>query len=134
MPPITPTNSCRKVSKAGCLTKVACWPFFTNWSAAFALGTPVDPQIGPVTFTPVNNPADPSGTFSWPSWTSASYPSIQYSCGNGSGDPLFPADTSQGGQCVALVPPGQDPLLTIVVSTADGSSYTIQYDRNGNVR
>ncbi|MHC5796826.1 Ig-like domain-containing protein [Lacisediminihabitans sp. FW035] len=109
----------------------------SNWSAAFALGTPVDPQIGPVTFTPVTNPAnpnDPSGTFTWPSWTSASYPSIQYSCGNGSGDPLFPADTSQGGQCVALVPPGQDPVLTIVVSTADGSSYTIQYDRNGNVR
>jgi hypothetical protein len=123
-------RACRTYPGAGTI----CQP---NWSSSFTLGTPVDPQIGPVTFTAVVNPTDPndpSGTFSWSSWTSASYPSIQYSCGNGSGDPLVTADTSRGGQCLALVSPAQDPVLTIIVSTADGSTYTIQYDRNGNVR
>lgn len=123
-------RACRTYPGAGVICQ-------SNWSAAIGLGTPVDPQIGPVTFTPVDNPVDPndpSGTFTWPRWTSATYDSIQYSCGNGLGDPLLPADTSQGGQCVALVTAGQDPVLSIVVSTAVGTTYTIQYDRNGHVR
>ena len=101
------------------------------------MGTPVDPQIGPITFTRIINPVDPndtSGTFTWPSWTSATYEGIQYSCGTGSGDTLLPADTTQGGQCVALVPPGQDPVLTIVVTANHGGTYMIQYDKNGIVR
>ena len=108
----------------------------SSWSAAFPLGTPVDPQIGPVTFTPLNdpaNPTNPSGTFTWPRWTSATYPSVQYSCGNGVGETPLPADTSQGGTCIAVVTLGQEPLLTIIVS-AGGSAYTIRYDINGNVR
>ncbi|MET4704337.1 Ig-like domain-containing protein [Frigoribacterium sp. UYMn621] len=123
-------RACRNFPDAGAVCQ-------QNWSASFAVGTPVDPRIGPVTFTPVVNPAnpnDPSGTFTWPSWTSARYEGIQYSCGNGVGDTLLPGDTSQGGQCVALVQPGQEPVLTIVVIANGGSTYTIQYDRNGNVR
>jgi len=108
-----------------------------SWSASFPVGTPVNAQVGPITFTPVINPVDPndtSGTFTWPSWTSATYEGIQYSCGTGSGDTLFPADTTQGGQCVALVSPGQDPVLTIVVTANHGGTYMIQYDKNGIVR
>ncbi len=123
-------RACRAYPSAGTICQ-------QTWSAAFPLGTPVDPRIGPVTFTPLAVPAtpdDPSGTFTWPSWTSAAYNGIQYSCGSGSGDTLLPADTSQGGQCLALVSPGQDPILTIVVSSNGGSTYTIQYDRDGNVR
>ncbi len=125
-------RACRTYPGAGAICQ-------SNWSAAFELGTPVDPRIGPITFTPGTTPADPtnsSGTFTWASWTSANYgpASIQYSCGNGVTDPLSPADTSQGGRCDAVVAPGQDPVLTIVVTANGANTYTIQYDKNGNVR
>ena len=123
-------RACRNFPDAGAVCQ-------ENWSASFAVGTPVDPRIGPVTFTPINNPldpTDPSGTFTWPSWTSAVYEGIQYSCGNGAGDTLSPGDISQGGQCVALIAPGQNPVLTIVVIANGGSTYTVQYNSDGNVR
>ena len=123
-------RACRNLPGAGAICQ-------QNWSASFAVGTPVDPRIGPVTFTPINNPldpTDPSGTFTWPSWTSASYERIEYSCGKGTADTLQVGITSQGGQCDAVVAPGQDPVLTIVVTANGGSTYTIQYDRSGNVR
>ncbi len=123
-------RACRSLPGAGAVCQL-------NWSAPFPVGTPVDPRIGPVTFTPVANPTipgDPSGTFTWPSWTSAGYEGIQYSCGSGSGDPLLPADTTQGGSCLALVSSAQQPVLTIVVTANGGSTYPIQYDKNGNVR
>jgi hypothetical protein len=123
-------RACRNFPDAGAICQ-------QNWSASFAVGTPVDPRIGPITFTPIVapvDPNDPSGTFTWPSWTSASYEGIQYACGDGLRDTLAPGDTSQGGQCVAVVAPGQVPVLTIVVTANRGSTYTIQYDKSGNVR
>ena len=122
-------RACRSYAGSGAICQ-------SSWSAAFPLGTPVDPQIGPVTFTPLSvpaNPADPSGTFTWPRWTSAIYPEVQYSCGSGLRETPLPADTSQGGTCLAVVTPGQEPLLTIIVNSG-GSAYTIRYDINGNVR
>jgi hypothetical protein len=98
---------------------------------------PVDPRVGPVTFTPIVNPADPSdpsGDFTWPNWTSASYERLQYSCGTGSGDVLYLADTTKSGHCSATVADGQDPILTIVVTANHGKTYQIQYDSTGNVR
>jgi hypothetical protein len=61
------------------------------------------------------------------------YESVQYSCGNGTNDPLFPAP-AQGGQCVATVAPGEPPILTIIVTANGGRTYTIRYDKAGNVQ
>jgi hypothetical protein len=122
-------RACRNFADAGEICQ-------QNWSTSFVVGTPVDPHIGPVSFTPLEAATanNSSGTFTWPSWTSASYEGIQYSCGAGANDTLVPGNTSQGGQCVAVVNSGQDPVLTIVVTANGGRTYTIQYDRNGNVR
>jgi hypothetical protein len=100
--------------------------------------------------TPCRSPADRAGHLHLPQparsdWiraepahlaeldSSAVYEGIQYSCGK-SGDTRSPGDTSQGGQCVALIAPGQNPVLTIVVIANGGSTYTIQYNSDGNVR
>jgi hypothetical protein len=109
----------------------------SSWSAAFPLGMPVDPRIHGFAFTPVNNPldpTDPSGTFTWTGWPVGAYEGIQYSCGNGTNDQLFPANTAQGGQCVAIVGVNQSPVLTIIVIANGGNTYTIRYDNAGNVQ
>jgi hypothetical protein len=97
----------------------------------------VDPRIHGFAFTPVNNPldpTDPSGTFTWTGWPVGAYEGIQYSCGNGTNDQLFPANTAQGGQCVAIVGVNQSPVLTIIVIANGGNTYTIRYDNAGNVQ
>ena len=123
-------RACRNTAGAGSVCQQA-------WSAPFLLGTPVDPRIGPVTFTPTANPSGPedhSGTFSWPSWTTEKYSNIQYSCGEGVADVLQPAQTGQVGSCWAFVAPGKEPVLGIFVSANGLDGYRIQYDRNGNVQ
>jgi hypothetical protein len=108
----------------------------TAWSAAFPLGVPVNPQVSGLAFVPLVNPLDPtdqSGTFTWTGSPAGDYESVQYSCGNGTNDPLFPAP-AQGGQCVATVAPGEPPILTIIVTANGGRTYTIRYDKAGNVQ
>ena len=113
---------------------IVCQP---NWSASFPVGMPVDPRIDTPAFTPVTNPVSPqdeSGTFTWSRWPSGSYENIQYSCGSGSNETPINADTTQGGQCLAIVPPSTTPWLTIIVTANGGQTYRIRYDNAGNVQ
>ena len=98
--------------------------------AEFALGvTPVNPQIGQLSYQ-ANDPLSlTTGTFTWTVWPSGTYSSIQYNCGSGF---QTVTDTSSAGTCT--VPLLQTPQLIIRVTANGGATYDATYDQNGNVQ
>ncbi|HEY0259234.1 MAG TPA: Ig-like domain-containing protein [Lacisediminihabitans sp.] len=115
-------RACRTYPDAGTICQA-------NWSAAFHLGTPVDPQVGTVAFAADSDGI--GGVFSWV-WPSsfAGYESLQYSC---SGAPFVDAAAKdQSGSChVATL---LSPTLTIRVTANGGRAYTVTYDQGGRVQ
>lgn len=100
----------------------------TAWSDALTLGTPVNPRVADLVFTPAPDPLLSRGTYSWSRWP-LGYEEVQFSC---SGGAFAPGDTTQGGTCDA--PPGAvGSILTIRVIANGGQKYDINYDEAGNV-
>jgi hypothetical protein len=118
-------RACRAVGNGGPVCQ-------SQWSASFGLGTPVDPRVGTVTYTPASGLAS-EGTFTWPTWPSGTYEEIEYDCAGPPARAFLIADTTQGGSC--QVPPGTaSPTLTIRVVANGGNSYDIRYDDAGAVQ
>ncbi|MET4781887.1 Ig-like domain-containing protein [Glaciihabitans sp. UYNi722] len=101
----------------------------SNWSNSFALGTPVNPRVGTVSFVSAGNVLNADGTFSWLQ-RPAGYENVQYSCGS---DPTF-FDMNATLTCDAAVPLSGSPQLRIRVIANGGKSYDITYDQAGNVQ
>ncbi|MEP6477745.1 MAG: Ig-like domain-containing protein [Rhodoglobus sp.] len=102
----------------------------STYSAAFPLGTAIDPQISSLTAT-FSVSVSGTATFNWLGWPSGSYEGIQYACGNSPGGGSFAAaDTSQPGTC--QVDTGllglQPAYLTIRVIANGGLTYDISYN------
>jgi hypothetical protein len=121
-------RACRNYPNAGTICQ-------STWSAAFPLGTPVDPQINGLAFRLTGDGViDRSGTFTWVNWPiGASYEGIEYRCGDTPGGPFSPATTSDAGSCQADGLVGA-PTLTIRVVANGGQLYDITYDTSGNVQ
>jgi hypothetical protein len=101
----------------------------SQWADGFAMAVPVDPTVSMVSFADTGLL---TGTFTWLSWPAGwpgnSYTAVEYDCGAGfvAADPAV-----TGGTCDAQFP-AVNPQLTIRV-TANGQTYSVTYDRNGNV-
>ncbi len=114
-------RACRSYAGAGLICQ-------SGWSGSFAVGVPVDPRVGTVSFVSDGNGLDASGTFSWLS-PPTGYENVQYSCGD---DARF-TDMGATLQCHATAVLGA-PTLRIRVIANGGHSYDITYDQAGNVQ
>jgi hypothetical protein len=118
-------RACRTVGNGGPVCQ-------SQWSASFEVGTPVDPRVGSVSYSPTTDGLVSAGTFTWPTWPSGTYQEIEYDCA-APNQVFLKADTTQGGSC--QVPVGTaSPTLTIRVFANGGHSYDIRYDAAGNVQ
>ncbi|WP_255559909.1 tandem-95 repeat protein [Salinibacterium sp. M195] len=101
-----------------------------QWSAPFALGVPVDPSVGTLTFTTDGDLLNQSGTFAWLDWPAGTYESVRYRCGGLTLGPWQTASTSTpGGNChadVALL--GAVPTLVVRVVANGGQTYDRTYN------
>lgn len=123
-------RACRPSSGSGAVCQA-------NWSAAFALGVPVDPRVDPVHFSSAGHANDQSGVFTWTRWPTApdgNYTLVQFACGPEATPVFILANTSQPGSCSSQVPAGQQSVLTIRVVANNGHNYDIRYDQAGNVQ
>ncbi len=108
----------------------------SQYSDPFPLGVAVNPQVGPVTFTPDPDGGvlNADGTFTWSAWPTGAYQSVAYWCGSGTAGTFTAADTSvAGGTCHADVPLLGSPKLTIRVTANGGATYDVSYDSNGTI-
>ena len=117
------------VTARACLAHESGLACQAQWSAPFGFGTPVDPRIGQLTFTPDGGLLDSSGTFSWLVWPAGAYEDVQFACGTSPGAGSFTsADTSAPGSCHATAGLLQQAWLTIRVIANGGQSYDISYN------
>jgi hypothetical protein len=103
----------------------------TAWSDSFTLGTPVNPQIGGLTFQS-DGDGTPSGIFSWTASPQGSgYSKTEYSC---AGSEFVSFDAAQPASCHNIEPGAAAALLTIRVTANNSRTYDITYDQTGNVQ
>ncbi|WP_341952339.1 tandem-95 repeat protein [Salinibacterium sp. TMP30] len=101
-----------------------------SWSAPFALGVPVNPSVGTLTFTTDGDLLNQSGTFEWLDWPTGTYEAVNYRCGGATAlGPWQIADASTpGGSCHADAALTDTPTLVVRVIANGGQTYDRTYN------
>ena len=97
-------------------------------SAAFLLGTPVDPRASDIVFVQ-DDPDDllNSGTFSFTP-PSGSYEDVRVACGLAPGEGTFTSVSVSGATCHVDAAEGETPFMTIRVIANNGEAYDVSYN------